>query len=129
MSSRRLGLGAALGTVVFVVGAFSGSVVGALVGLVGLGAVVAALVALFGRVGALGRLGLGVAAGLLMVVVGLALGAMSYDERFFGDQSNRELWDAVSWAAAAVLGLGLLLAAVSLVGVVATAIARSVRGG
>jgi hypothetical protein len=129
MSSGRLALGFVGGVVVLIVALASGSVLGALLGVVGLLVAAAALVVGFRRAGTLGRFALSAVAGILAALAGLGLGIVSYDERYFGDQSSRAFWDAVALAGAALLGLGLLLAGASVVGVVVVAIARSLRRG
>lgn len=81
----------------------------------------------FRRTGAFGRLGLCFVLGLVAVVVGVVLGAWSYDERFFGDQQNRQFWDAVSWAGFVSIMLGVVLVAVAILGAFVLGLARLVR--
>ena len=95
----------------------------------GLAVAVTALVMLFRRAGTTGRLGLGVLAGSLALVVGLALGIQSYDEKYFGAPVEREFWDAVSLVGVLLTVIGLLVAVASLLGVVVSAIVRLLRRG
>ena len=97
---------------IFVVGVATSSILGAIGAMVGLAVTVCALVMLVRRAETMGRLGLGVAAGFLALVVGLMLGIQSYDEKYFGDREHRDFWDAVSLVGYLLIVGGLLLAVV-----------------
>ena len=116
-----------VGVAIFVVGVATSSVLGAIGAAVGVTVAVTALVMLFRRTGPTGRLGLGVLAGSLAFVVGVALGIQSYDERYFGVPAEREFWDAVSLVGFLLVVTGLLVAVASLVGVLVSATVRLLR--
>ncbi len=127
VSSGVLAVVPIVGIAIFVVGVSTSSVLGAIGATVGLTVAVIALVMLFQRAGTTGRLGLGVLAGSLAFVVGIALGIQSYDERYFGAPAEREFWDAVSLVGSLLMVTGLLVAVASFLGVVVSAIVRLLR--
>lgn len=129
VSRGVLSIALIVGLPIFVVGVATSSILGAIGAMVGLAVTVCALVMLVRRAETMGRLGLGVAAGFLALVVGLMLGIQSYDEKYFGDREHRDFWDAVSLVGYLLIVGGLLFAVVSLLGVLGAGVARLVRRG
>jgi hypothetical protein len=128
-SGLLLGLAIVAGTVVFLFGIAAWTVIGAVGGFLGLAVAVAALVLCFGRAGTLGRLALAAVTGVLMLVVGLMLGAHVYDEKYLGDEAYSPFWDAVTPVYVLLTLAGALLIPVSVVALIVVAIVRSVRRG
>lgn len=127
VSSGLLGIGITVGTGIFVAGMLTFGVLGTIGAALALGLAVTAFVMLFRRVSTVGRFALAALAGLFALVAGLVLGIRSYDEKYFGDRADRELWDLVSFVAFLLTAAGFLAYVTSLVGLLVAAILRSVR--